>query len=130
MLPIDIFKLLIETIGCDVNTQDNYKDTPLHLALGYLNPHNGGDINVWAYLINQKAVNVNIKNSNNHTLLHMACICDIPDLNDYIGPNDDFMDSEENLDNHREAKGENFLCQIVEVIVERCLELVLDETSS
>jgi ankyrin repeat protein len=78
-LPLEIFQNLIENGGCDVNAQDIYNDTPLHQALEHLNTHNGGDINVWAYLINQKAVNVNIKNSNGHTLLHLACICNIPD---------------------------------------------------
>jgi hypothetical protein len=128
---------LIETHGADVNVQDIYNDTPLHQALEHLNPHNGGDINVWAYLINQKAVKVNIKNSNGHTLLHLACICNIPDLDDFMDSeddhmdsDDDFADSEGNLDNHREAKAETFLCQIVEVIAERCIQQVLDETRS
>jgi len=128
-LPLDVFKLLIQTMGFDVNIQDNNNDTPLHQALGHLNPHNGGDVNVWAYLINQQNLNVNIKDSNGHTLLHLACICDIPDLYDFMDPEDDFTDSEGNLDNHRETKGETFLCQIVEAITERCVQQVLDEAT-
>jgi ankyrin repeat protein len=125
-LTLDVFELLIETLGCDVNVQDNYKDTPLHKAYSQFKPSNGGDINVWAYLINQKAVNVNTKGWNGHTLLHSVCICDIPDLKDYMGSKDDFAGPGEKLDNHREAKADTFLCQIVEVIAERCIQQVLD----
>jgi hypothetical protein len=49
---------------------------------------------------------------------------------DHMDSDDDFADSEGNLDNHREAKGETFLCQIVEFIAERCIQEVLDETRS
>jgi hypothetical protein len=44
-----------------------------------------------------------------------------------MDPEDDFTDSEGNLDNHRETKGETFLCQIVEFIVERCLQEIFEE---
>jgi ankyrin repeat protein len=134
-LPLDIFKVLIETHGADVNVQDKYNNTSVYLAFREFKPRNG-DITVLTYLLNQKGINVNIKNSNGYTLLHLACICDIQDLNDYMGPNDYFMDSEDdfadsegNLDNHREAKGDTIMCQIVEVIAERCVQQVLDETT-
>jgi ankyrin repeat protein len=72
-LPLEIFKLLIETHGCDVNVQNNDKDTPLHYALRYFNPRNGGDIKTLTYLINQKDINGNITGEYGYTLLHMAC---------------------------------------------------------
>jgi ankyrin repeat protein len=72
--PLDLFKFLIETMGYDVNAQGNYKDSPLHIALRYFDPNDGGDISVLQYLFNQKGINVNIKNSNRYTLLHYACI--------------------------------------------------------
>jgi ankyrin repeat protein len=45
-LPLDLFKLLIETHGADVNLQDNYNDTPVHIAFRNFNPADGGDIAV------------------------------------------------------------------------------------
>jgi len=71
-LPLDVFELLIETLGCDVNLQANNKNTPIHTALEYFRP-NDGDINVLTYLISQKGINVNIKGLYGNTLLHMAC---------------------------------------------------------
>jgi cytohesin len=174
---LEIFQNLIKKGDTDINVRDNSNDTPLHHALEHLNPHKGGDINVWAYVINQQNLNVNIKDSNGHTLLHLACICNISDLNnhmdsdddymhsddnymhsddytdsdmdsdddymhsdnyrdsamdsddDYMDSDDDYTDSEGNLDNHREAKAETFLCQIVEAIAERCVQQVLGETN-
>jgi ankyrin repeat protein len=72
-LPIEIFKLLIETAGCDVNGQDNDKNTPIHYALCNFNPNWGGDITVLTYLLSQKGVNGNIKGGDGATLLHTAC---------------------------------------------------------
>jgi ankyrin repeat protein len=72
-LPLEIFQDLIETHGFDVNTQDNYKNTPVHLALRYFNPNDGGDITVLMYLFSQKGINTNIKGHLGSTLLHIAC---------------------------------------------------------
>jgi len=72
-LPLEIFKVLIETMGCDVNVQDNNKHTPNHVALDYFDPNYGGDITVLNYLLNQEDVNVNIKGKDGYTLLHQAC---------------------------------------------------------
>jgi ankyrin repeat protein len=72
-LPIEMFKFLIETIGCDVNTQDENKDTPIHRALRCFDPNNGGDITVLTYLLSQMNVNVNTKGYNDHTILHLTC---------------------------------------------------------
>jgi ankyrin repeat protein len=127
-LPLDVFKILIETQGCDVNALDNHQNTPIHLALDNFNPHEGGDITVLTYLINQKGVNLNITNRNDHTLLHLACICEIEyyDDADYDSTNSD--DDLDNSDDSVEAKSETSLCQVVEVIVETCLEQILDGT--
>jgi len=127
-LPIEIFQYLIETQGCDVNVQDDGNDTPIYLALYHFNPRNGSDITVLTYLINQKGVNLNITNRNDHTLLHLACICEIEyyDDADYDSTNSD--DDLDNSDDSVEAKSETSLCQVVEVIVETCLEQILDGT--
>jgi ankyrin repeat protein len=60
-LPLDIFKLLIETMGGDVNAQAKNNDTPLHIALFNFNLHHGGEITVLIYLLSQKNINVNNK---------------------------------------------------------------------
>jgi ankyrin repeat protein len=73
-LPLDVFKLLIETIGGDVNAQDNSNDTPIHRALRYFDLNYGGNITVLTYLINQKNIDANIKSDCRHTLLHIACL--------------------------------------------------------
>jgi ankyrin repeat protein len=114
-LPIDIFKLLIETMSCDVNVQnnDNDNDIPLHNALRHFDPNKGGDIKALAYLINQKNVNVNTKDKSDHTLLHTACIINLQHT---------WHSAELN------AKCDTISCQIVEVIIERCIEEVLDDT--
>jgi ankyrin repeat protein len=83
-LPLDIFKLLIETLGGDVNAQANNKNTPLHNALRDFDPNRLGDVNVLIYLLSQKGINVNIKNYYGYTLLHIAC------LKPYIFPLDIF----------------------------------------
>jgi ankyrin repeat protein len=113
-LPLDVFKVLIETIGCDINIQDNDENTPLHLAFDDFDPQWGGDINILAYLINQKTVvNVNTKYNNGYTLLHSACMIN-PSLTHSPEIN---------------AECDTIVCQIVKAIAERCLELVLDEAT-
>jgi ankyrin repeat protein len=73
ILPLDVFELLIEKMGCDVNAQNKDKDTPIHNALHHVNLNDGGDVTVFIYLLNQKGVNVNIKGKYGSTLLHTAC---------------------------------------------------------
>jgi ankyrin repeat protein len=72
-LSVDVFKLLVETKGFDVNAQDDDKDTPIHVALHYFNPDDGGDITILTYLVSQEGVNVNVKGEDGYTLLHTAC---------------------------------------------------------
>jgi len=114
-LPLDVFKVLIETHGDDINVHDNNNDTPIHFALDFFNPSEGGDINVLAYLINQQNVNINAKYKRDHTLLHTACIVNLQNT---------WHSAELN------AGCDTILCQIVEVIISRCLELVLGGTAS
>jgi ankyrin repeat protein len=112
ILPLEIFKLLIQTHGGDVNAQDEDKDTPIHHALRYFDPNKGGDINVLTYLINQQTVNINIKGYRGQNLLHLACINNLSGSKDSAELN---------------AECDTILCQIVEFIVERCVEEVFDE---
>jgi hypothetical protein len=116
-LPIDVFKCLIETMGCDVNALNNVENTPIHLALRYFEQSDGGDITVLAYLINQKNVNINIANKKSSNLLHYACQC-----HDFSGSDDRW--------GKLNAENDSILCQIVEIIAERCVQHILDETTS
>jgi ankyrin repeat protein len=105
--PLEVFKLLIETHGFDVNEYDNNNDTPLHFI--HLNSDDA-DVNVLAYLINHKNVNVHTKNRNGHTLLHLAC-CNGSHSMCHVGV---------------KAKLDGILCQAIELIAERYVEQVLD----
>jgi len=111
-LPLDVFKVLIETHGSDVNLQTSYNETPIYCALLYFDPNDGGDVNVFAYLLNQKDIDFNIKYKNDYTLLHTACIIDLPNTWHPL---------------KRNAENDTILCQIVEVIAERYLQEVFDE---
>jgi ankyrin repeat protein len=140
-LSFDIFKVLIETMGCDVNAQDNDKDTPLHYALRYFNPnHDDHLVPVLQYLFSQKNADVNIKGKNGHTILHLASICEIgyddeddhEDDHDNDDDDEDDDDSDEGLDDSviediQNQKADTTLCQIVEAIAERCIREVFDE---
>jgi ankyrin repeat protein len=109
--PINIFKLLIETHGADVNIQNDNNDTPVHLAFRSFKHDNGGNIDVLAYLINQQTVNVNIKGKKGHNLLHLACLNNLLDSRRFVKLN---------------PECDTNLCRIVEVIAERCVQEVLD----
>jgi ankyrin repeat protein len=118
-LPLKVFKVLIETHGCDVNVQNDNKDTPLHYAFLHFDPNRGGDITTLTYLINQKDVDVTIKDESGHTILHFACNNNLDDRG-----LDDTRDSVE-LNQQYDA----VFYQIVEFIAERCVQQVLDETT-
>jgi ankyrin repeat protein len=107
-LPLEIFQYLIETMGCDVNIQDNNKDIPIYYAFQLLDPNKGGDIKVLTYLLRQN--NLHTKRHNGQTFLHLACISNHPNSRNSVELNDAIS------------------CQIVEVIVETCIERVVDET--
>jgi ankyrin repeat protein len=114
-LSLGIFKCLIETMGCDINELDNDNNTPLHNALEDFNPNKGGDITVLTYLLTQKNVNVNIRGKKGHNLLHLTSFNDLPSYKRSVELN---------------AKFDSILCQIVEIIAERCVQHILDETTS
>jgi ankyrin repeat protein len=113
-LPLDVFKLLIETIGFDINAQDNNNDTPLHHAFHRFYPRKCGNIAVLTYLLSQNNVNLNVKGKQGFNLLHLTCINNLPSYKRSV---------------EREAKCDTTLCQIVELIAERCILEVLDETT-
>jgi ankyrin repeat protein len=127
-LSVDVFKLLIETIGCDINVLDSDDNTPLHLAFRRLDPNNDNNIAVFAYLINQNNFNINTKNKYGRTFLHLACKWDISPFNDVSDSEDDFSDPDDDWDVLK-AKSDTVLSQIVEMIAERCIQQVLDETT-
>jgi hypothetical protein len=136
-LPLDVLKVLIETHGADVNGQDNNNDTPIHLVFLHFYPHNQGVITILTYLLSHKSIIFNIKGQNYRNLLHWASTCGIaPDSDDDYS--DDFTESEDDSDedlddelddsdNSVKAKGDDIWFQIVEMILENCLEQILDE---
>jgi ankyrin repeat protein len=74
LLPLDIFKFLIETMGCDVNARSFSGDTPLHYALrDFKSRGGGGNINTLTYLLTQEGIDVTIKGRTGYSLLHVAC---------------------------------------------------------
>jgi ankyrin repeat protein len=111
-LPIDIFKVLIETKGCDVNAQDNRGNTPIHYALSRLKPSDG-DITVFNYLFEQN-VNLNITGQRGFDLLHLACSCDRPKSDGTV------------VGEGTNSKANAFLAQIVGIIIEKYLQQILD----
>jgi ankyrin repeat protein len=164
-LPLEIFKLLIGTHGADVNIQDNKKDSPLHNAFSpFFSNHDDHLVPVLMYLFSQKNVDVNIKGKDCYTTLHLACICEIvysnygdddddeddydddhdgdeddhdhdhdDDEGDYSSDDDD--DSDEGLEDSviedvQNQKADTDLCRIVEAIAERCVEQIVNESSS
>jgi len=110
-LPLDVFKLLIETHGADVNVQDKSNNTSVCLAFREFKPRNG-DINVLTYLINQNNVNINIMNEKGRNLLHYACINNLPRYRRSL---------------EIDAEYDTVFCQIVEMIAERCVQEVFEE---
>jgi ankyrin repeat protein len=140
-LPLDVFKLLIETMGCGVNVRDSDNDTPIHNALRCFDPNDDDHlVPVLMYLVDQKGINPNIKDKNGHTLLHLACICKIGDDGDDHDENDHYdyddydYDHEDSPDESSEdsviqnQEADTNLSEIVEIIAERCVQQVLDET--
>jgi serine/threonine-protein phosphatase 6 regulatory ankyrin repeat subunit B len=109
---IDVFKFLIETLGCDVNVQNNAKNTPIHNTLRRFDPNDGGDTTGLTYLLSQNDVNFNIKGEYDRTLLHDACIANLSGSGDSAELN---------------AEIDTILCQIVEMIVERCIGQILND---
>jgi ankyrin repeat protein len=70
--PLPIFRYLIETKGCNINTQDKNNNTPIHDALECFNLDEGGDINTLIYLLSQKYISTYLKGYNGRTIVHEA----------------------------------------------------------
>jgi len=68
-----------------------------------------------AYLINQKNIDVNTKYKRGHTLLHTTCISNLSNF---------WHSAELNAENDITSS------QIVELIAERCVQQIVDESSS
>jgi ankyrin repeat protein len=113
-LPIDVYQMLIETHGCDVNVQNTDNDTPLHYAFRQFNPNKGGDINVLTYLRSQNNVNLNVKGKQGFNLLHSGCTNNLPSYKRSV---------------ELDAECDTVFCQIVEDIIERLAQQVLDENN-
>jgi ankyrin repeat protein len=108
-LPIEIFKLLIEINGADINTQNDHKFTPLHYAIRFSKLNQDGDITALIYLLSHRNVDFSIQNRFCCTLLHLTCSTDL------LAP-------------HMDSQDDNFWFPIVEVIAERLLQQVFEET--
>jgi ankyrin repeat protein len=127
-LPLDIFKLLIETLGCDVNVQDENKDTPIHLAFLHFDSGHDCSKTILTYLLSHKSINFNIKGQKGRNLLHWACICGTaPDSDDDYSSDDDLNDFD---DSNNSVQGDTLFYPIIEMIVETCLGQIIDETTS
>jgi uncharacterized protein YajQ (UPF0234 family) len=68
--------------------------------------------------------NLNIKDQNGHTILYLACIFDFKD------PESDEDEGEDNSKETLNAEADASFSQIVEVIAGRCIQQVLDDTTS
>jgi ankyrin repeat protein len=66
-LTLDVFKLLIEIKGFDINLRDEKNNTPLFDAFNHFQP-NSKNNDILSYLIDQKDVDINTKD-----VLHAAC---------------------------------------------------------
>jgi ankyrin repeat protein len=77
-LPSDVFRVLIEIKGSDVNALDRKNNTPLYYAISSFESDNG-NIAVLTYLLDRTDVNC-INRQNGRTPLHSACfrICQLP----------------------------------------------------
>jgi ankyrin repeat protein len=117
-LPIDIFKLLIETKQCDYSVQDKNKDTPLHCAIEYLKPND--DTTILTYLLHQKDVNFNISNQYGRNLLHVASTCPGSSYTIFFA----FQ-----VAPCPTVEADPFWSQIVEIIIERYTQQILQDTT-
>jgi len=113
VLPLDVFKFLIETKGCDVNALDSEHITPIQVAIQKFNPKYG-NITVLTYFLAQDSTDVSIRDKRGRNLLHLACI----DLSNCMGSME------------LKAEADASLCQIVGVVIEKCIEQVVDATTS
>jgi hypothetical protein len=109
-----LVKILTTSPLMYVNVQDKCNNNPVHFGFGAFNPDDSGDITVLTYLLNQNNVNVNIKNEKGCNLLHTTCINNLPSYKRSV---------------ELDAEYDTVFCQIIEYIIERCVQQVLDETA-
>jgi ankyrin repeat protein len=145
--PIDVFKYMIEFKGGDINLKDMKNDTPIHNALRFFNPKT--DFTILFYLLNQSDININDVNQFGLNLLHLACIQNLPGLDDEdedyddedydedYDDDDDEDDDEDDTDSpHQRVIGDEEVAetagidtirsQIVEILIEKYLKLDFD----
>jgi ankyrin repeat protein len=127
-LSLVVFKFLIETKGCDINAQDKNNNIPIHFAINYFNPNNGGDIAVLTYLIGHNSCNAHIKNQHGYTPLQLMCIRNFSDSEDYDDSEDDSEDDLEDVV-RLQIEADTFWCQIVEIITGTYIQYLFDETA-
>jgi ankyrin repeat protein len=73
-LPLDMFKLLIETHNSDVNLLDKTNNTPIHFATQCFDPKCGGDLTTLTYLLTHERIIINTKDEGIHTLFHAVTV--------------------------------------------------------
>jgi ankyrin repeat protein len=103
--PIDVFKLLIEKRGADINIPDSSNKAPVYVAFLQFLPDEG-DFDVLTYLIGRNDLNFHPEAPQCRTLLHLACLRGIWDI-----------------------KTDTFQSQMVELIVQSRVEQILDEAT-
>jgi ankyrin repeat protein len=129
-LPLDVFKCLIERIGCNPNLQDNNKNTPIHYALRHFKRSNGGEISVLTYLLNNSNIDITIQGRHGRTLLHLASLFDLSGSGDgainrfdnpFLAPSSSPGESKPT------AEGDLFWSKIIEIMSERILKQIKAE---
>jgi hypothetical protein len=109
-------------MGFDVNVQAENEDTPIHLAFLHFDLDYDCGITILTYLLSHKNISFSIKDANDRNLLHWAFICG-------AAPDSDSNDDLDDSDNSVKAKCDTLFYPIVEMILETCLEQILDEIS-
>jgi ankyrin repeat protein len=131
-LPLDVFKYLIHTLGCDVNALNCHRMTPIQVAFNHFNP-TSCDMTTLTYLATQNE-NVNIIDKKGRTLLHLACLRDLSnskeDDDSEMGSEYDFDDGfEDPVGWETGTEADTVLSQIVEFIAERYLQQIVVGTT-
>jgi ankyrin repeat protein len=121
-LPIDIFKLLIETRRFDVNAKDNDNNTPFHYAIRFFKPGDDCNLAALTYLLNQNGVNFNTKGQYGRTLLHLTCSHILPDTVFYRGS---YGSPSQVTGSKAEAEADTIWHQFVEDVVEKYILMCL-----
>jgi len=120
-IPVEIFQFFIETKGCDLNVLDKRNNAPLQNAVKLFNPNHDSNINVLTYLLNQKNVNIDIRDSNSRTLLHLAVIRNFSSPGGHSN-----WGSLQTVPDEQKAQDDFNSSQMVEIVAERYLQLLLD----